>query len=89
MDFLTIPVSASNGRRVPRLAAMVVGIDDFRGSSHGTPSSITEAPNTDRSATGESVCHCGHALTTCPGCTSGRCLACDPYSSDDCRYRDL
>ncbi len=88
MDFLTIPASASNGRRVPQLAAMVA-IGDFRRSSHGTPASITETPNTDRAATGRSVCHCGHALTTCPGCESGRCLACDPYSSDDCRSRDL
>jgi hypothetical protein len=43
MDFLTIPASASNGRRVPQLAAMVA-IGDFRRSSHGTPASITETP---------------------------------------------
>jgi hypothetical protein len=67
----------------------LAGIHDFRRSSHGTPTPITEALNIDRAVVGRSVCHCGHALTTCVGCESGRCLACDPYSSDDCRYRDL
>jgi hypothetical protein len=35
------------------------------------------------------VCHCGAKLTLCTGCWSERCLRCDPYSSDDCRFRDF
>ena len=88
MNLWPLSASASNGRGLPQLTALAE-IHDFRSDSRGAPASITEALNIDRAAVGRSVCHCGHALTTCPGCESGRCLACDPYSSDDCRYRDL
>lgn len=30
--------------------------------------------------------HCGSALTHCEGCEEPRCLVCDPYRSDDCRW---
>lgn len=88
MNVRTISASASNGRELPQLTALA-GIHDFRRGSRGTSAPMTEALNIDRAAASRSACHCGHALTTCPGCESGRCLACDPYSSDDCRYRDL
>jgi hypothetical protein len=31
-------------------------------------------------------CHCGATLNPCAGCDEPRCLRCDPYLSDDCRY---
>jgi hypothetical protein len=31
-------------------------------------------------------CHCGDPLKLCAGCGQQRCLRCDPYLSDDCRY---
>jgi hypothetical protein len=31
-------------------------------------------------------CHCGTQLTSCGGCDDARCLTCDPYTSDDCRW---
>jgi len=31
-------------------------------------------------------CHCGEPLQRCEGCGEPRCLLCDPYRSDDCRY---
>ena len=32
-------------------------------------------------------CHgCGDALSDCQGCDEPRCLTCDPYLSDDCRW---
>jgi hypothetical protein len=30
--------------------------------------------------------HCGSELTNCEGCDEARCLTCDPYRSDDCRW---
>lgn len=33
-----------------------------------------------------STCHCGARMQTCPGCESPRCVTCDPYLSDDCRW---
>jgi hypothetical protein len=30
--------------------------------------------------------HCGSQLTNCAGCDEARCLTCDPYTSDDCRW---
>jgi hypothetical protein len=35
------------------------------------------------------LCHCGTSFADCDGCGAERCLACDPYSSDDCRYPDV
>lgn len=32
------------------------------------------------------ICHCGSRLTSCAGCGDARCLECDPYRSDDCRW---
>ncbi len=32
-------------------------------------------------------CHdCGKTLADCQGCHEPRCLTCDPYLSDDCRW---
>jgi hypothetical protein len=44
---------------------------------HGSRSAATEAPP---------LCHCGAALIPCAGCGQARCLDCDPYLSDDCRW---
>ena len=30
--------------------------------------------------------HCGSRLDACEGCDEARCLGCDPYKSDDCRW---
>jgi hypothetical protein len=35
----------------------------------------------------EPSCICGAELSTCLGCGQIRCLACDPYLSDDCRWQ--
>jgi hypothetical protein len=32
-------------------------------------------------------CTCGAELSSCLGCGQERCLACDPYLSDDCRWK--
>lgn len=32
------------------------------------------------------TCLCGAGLSSCHGCGEGRCLICDPYLSDDCRW---
>lgn len=29
---------------------------------------------------------CDYDLAACAGCAAPRCLACDPYKSDDCRW---
>lgn len=29
---------------------------------------------------------CDHALVHCEGCQEPRCIACEPYLSDDCRW---
>lgn len=44
-------------------------------------------PSTDQQCAkgpADPSCHCGRTLTTCNGCGSPRCTACDPYRSDDC-----
>ena len=33
-----------------------------------------------------SACLCGGPMSPCAGCGQLRCLACDPYLSDDCRW---
>lgn len=30
--------------------------------------------------------HCGTRLAVCQGCGEERCLSCEPYLSDDCRW---
>lgn len=32
------------------------------------------------------VCSCGRHLSACAGCQDPRCLTCEPYLSDDCRW---
>lgn len=32
------------------------------------------------------LCECGGHLVLCEGCRESRCLQCDPYRSDDCRW---
>ena len=39
-----------------------------------------------RPETAARLCNCGGALTTCAGCEHPRCLTCEPYLSDDCRW---
>lgn len=34
----------------------------------------------------DGACDCGTVRTSCAGCGSPRCLTCDPYLSDDCRW---
>jgi hypothetical protein len=41
-----------------------------------------QAARTER----DECCHCGSRLTSCGGCDEARCLTCDPYKSDDCRW---
>ena len=31
-------------------------------------------------------CECGEPFGSCAGCGEPRCLTCDPYRSDDCRW---
>jgi hypothetical protein len=33
-----------------------------------------------------SICTCGSDLRSCAGCGQLRCLECEPYLSDDCRW---
>jgi len=35
---------------------------------------------------GAADCICGSPMSRCAGCGQARCLACDPYLSDDCRW---
>ena len=35
----------------------------------------------------EPECTCGSVMTACLGCGQVRCLTCDPYLSDDCRWK--
>ncbi|MFB4314947.1 hypothetical protein [Actinomadura sp. 21ATH] len=39
------------------------------------------APATDEK---NQPCHCGRSMASCVTCGTPRCLACDPYTSDDC-----
>jgi hypothetical protein len=34
----------------------------------------------------DECCDCSSQLATCAGCDEARCLTCDPYTSDDCRW---
>jgi hypothetical protein len=35
---------------------------------------------------GDACYHCGRPLDDCEGCGEVRCLNCEPYLSDDCRW---
>lgn len=48
--------------------------------------SVAQPANTDTGTVRRQVCHCGGTLTTCVGCQAKRCLACDPYASEDCAF---
>lgn len=50
------------------------------------PAGTLPAPDTawQQPAPRDSDCQCGHPLEPCRGCRVPRCLACDPYRSDDC-----
>jgi hypothetical protein len=45
-------------------------------------------PSGDALMAARPVCHGRAWLTLCLGCWSDRCLLCDPYTSDGCRYRE-
>jgi hypothetical protein len=63
---------------------------DARGSmvlSPTAPTGWAVRQASDRGTGGEWACSCGAELSTCLGCGQVRCLACDPYLSDDCRWK--
>lgn len=39
-----------------------------------------------RRPAGNECYHCGQQLDSCEGCSQRRCLNCEPYLSDDCRW---
>ena len=40
----------------------------------------------DAHVASRAACLCGAEFTSCAGCGQPRCLSCDPYLSDDCRW---
>jgi hypothetical protein len=52
-----------------------------------SPTGWTIKQRVSAGPTRESTCTCGAEVARCAGCGHPRCLACDPYLSDDCRWR--
>jgi hypothetical protein len=67
---VTTTTRSSRSRTQPRMAAAQTGW------------AIKQAARTDRIE----CYYCGGKLTNCEGCDETRCLTCDPYLSDDCRW---
>ena len=52
-----------------------------------TPTGWTMKQRMSAGLTRDSTCTCGAEIARCAGCGLPRCLACDPYVSDDCRWQ--
>jgi hypothetical protein len=51
------------------------------------PTGWTIKQRTSPNPVSDSMCTCGAQFARCAGCGQSRCLACDPYLSDDCRWQ--
>jgi hypothetical protein len=65
-----------------------VGLDglDFDGIPWLSPSATGWAVRQLTASSAVPHCECGQALMACDGCGDNRCIVCDPYRSDDCRW---